>query len=66
MKKKEIIKELEKIQKITRMKHKELYEKFPFTRDYLDENESVYPVVTGLVESELKHLIERIEKNEFR
>lgn len=66
MKKKEIIQELEKIQKITRMKHKELYEKFPFTRDYLDENESVYPVVTGLVESELKHLIERIEKNELR
>ena len=66
MKKKGIIQQLEKIQKITRMKHKELYEKFPFTRDYLDENESVYPVVTGLVESELKHLIERIEKNEFR
>ena len=66
MKKKEIIQELEKIKKITRMKHKELYEKFPFTRDYLDENESVYPVVTGLVESKLKHLIERIEKNEFR
>lgn len=66
MKKKEIIQELEKIQKITRMKHKELYEKFPFTRDYLDENESVYPVVTGLVESELRYLIERIEKNEFR
>ena len=66
MKKKEIIQELKKIQKITRMKHKELYEKFPFTRDYLNENESVYPVVTGLVESELGHLIERIEKNEFR
>ena len=66
MNKEKIIQELEKIQKITRMKHKELYEKFPFTRDYLDENESVYPVVTGLVESELRHLIERIEKNEFR
>lgn len=66
MKKEPIIHELKRIKEITNMRHKELYEKFPFTRDYLDENESVYPVVTRLVESELRHLIERIEKNEFR
>ena len=66
MKKEPIIHELKRIKVITNMRHKELYEKFPFTRDYLEENESVFPVVTGLIESELEHLIRRIEKNELR
>lgn len=66
MKKTLIINELKKIQKIANMKHEELYEKYPFTRNHLKENESVYPAVTGIMEGELEHLIWRIERNEFR
>ena len=66
MKKEPIIHELKRIKEITNMRHKELYEKFPFTRGFISEDDSIYPALTGLIESELEHLIERIEKNEFR
>lgn len=66
MKKEPIIHELKRIKEITNMRHKELYEKFPFTRGFISEDDSIYPALTGLIESELEHLIRRIEKNEFR
>lgn len=66
MKKEPIIQELKRIKEITNMRHKELYEKFPFTRGFISEDDSIYPALTGLIESELEHLIRRIEKNELR
>lgn len=66
MKKEPIIHELKRIKEITNMRHKELYEKFPFTRGFISEDDSIYPALTGLIESELEHLIRRIEKNELR
>ena len=66
MKKKEIIQELEKIKKITSMTREELYEKYTHSREYISVTDSIYPGLTGIVRSELGHLIERIEKNEFR
>lgn len=66
MKKEPIIHELKRIKEITNMRHKELYEKFPFTRGYISEDDSIYPALTGLIESELEHLIRRIERNELK
>lgn len=63
MKKKAIIKELENIRKLSKMNHKELYENYPFTREFISEDDSIYPALTGLIESELEHLIRRIERN---
>lgn len=63
MKKEPIIHELKRIKEITNMRHKELYEKFPFTRGFISEDDSIYPALTGLIESELGHLIRRIERN---
>ena len=63
MKKEPIIHELKRIKEITNMRHKELYEKFPFTRGFISEDDSIYPALTGLIESELEHLIRRIERN---
>lgn len=62
MKKKAIIKELENIRKISKMNRKELYENYPFTQ-FISEDDSIYPALTGLIESELEHLIRRIERN---
>lgn len=53
MKKKAIIKELENIRKISKMNRKELYENYPFTREFISEDDSIYPALTGLIESEL-------------
>lgn len=66
MKKEPIIHELKRIKEITNMRHKELYEKFPFTREFISEDDSIYPALTGLIESELEHLIRRIERNELK
>lgn len=66
MKKKAIIKELENIRKISKMNRKELYENYPFTREFISEDDSIYPALTGLIESELEHLIRRIERNELK
>ena len=66
MKKEPIIHELKRIKEITNMRHKELYEKFPFTRGFISEDDSIYPALTGLIESELEHLIRRIERNELK
>lgn len=66
MKKEPIIHELKRIKEITNMRHKELYEKFPFTRGFISEDDSIYPALTGLIESELEILIKRIERNELR
>lgn len=63
MKKKAIIKELENIRKISQMDRKELYENYPFTRECISENDSIYPALTALIENELTHLIRRIERN---
>ena len=45
------------------MSRKELYENYPFTREFISEDDSIYPALTGLIESELEHLIRRIERN---
>ena len=40
MKKKAIIKELENIRKISKMNRKELYENYPFTREFISEDDT--------------------------